>query len=438
MKARLYLNLGLVSDSLREPAQRDHFLKKSIFLAEQGGLQEDLYRAHFNRGSILLRDGDPTGALRSLSRARECARSLGDRAMESECCAGSGRMRSPRVPAVLPPGGARLSAPCPAATRVLRLLRALEEAGGDAAAALPLCEQLGDTCSRHGDYARALAFYQRQLGLAQALARPPRELAVIHVSLATTFGDLRDPARALHHFRQELALHRGDALEVRPLRPPGGLWALGCSLGSLGAHWGPWGHPLAAPQRPVAPHSAPERPLARAARDAAALWPAAGAAAAAGGAAQGRGRGRGRREPRPPGGAGGRFGVSPPPHRSSLPQWNRRNERGETPLHRACIEGDLRRVRLLLQQGHPVNPRDYCGWTPLHEACNHGHLEIVRELLARGAARDDPGGPGCDGVTPLHDALSCGHFEVAQLLLQHGASVSARDSRWSRGGQWGL
>lgn len=92
MKARLYLNLGLVSDSLREPAQRDHFLKKSIFLAEQGGLQEDLYRAHFNRGSILLRDGDPTGALRSLSRARECARSLGDRAMESECCAGSAQV----------------------------------------------------------------------------------------------------------------------------------------------------------------------------------------------------------------------------------------------------------------------------------------------------------------------------------------------------------
>lgn len=28
---------------------------------------------------------------------------------------------------------------------------------------------------------------------------------------------------------------------------------------------------------------------------------------------------------------------------------------------------------LCLDQGHPVNPRDYCGWTPLHEACNHGH-----------------------------------------------------------------
>ncbi|XP_032776114.1 tonsoku-like protein [Strigops habroptila] len=108
--------------------------------------------------------------------------------------------------------------------------------------------------------------------------------------------------------------------------------------------------------------------------------------------------------------------------------WKPPQRAGRDPLHRACIEGDLRRVRLLLQQGHPVNPRDYCGWTPLHEACNHGHLEIVRERWRRGGA-GRPGGPGCDGVTPLHDALSCGHFEVAQLLLQHGASVSARDSR---------
>lgn len=40
------------------------------------------------------------------------------------------------------------------------------------------------------------------------------------------------------------------------------------------------------------------------------------------------------------------LGASPP----RALQWNRRNERGETPLHRACIEGDLRRAQLLLGQ----------------------------------------------------------------------------------------
>ncbi|MEQ2188558.1 hypothetical protein GOODEAATRI_016316, partial [Goodea atripinnis] len=53
--------------------------------------------------------------------------------------------------------------------------------------------------------------------------------------------------------------------------------------------------------------------------------------------------------------------------------WNKRNEKGETSLHRACIDGNLKQVLFLVEQGHPVNPRDYCGWTPLHEACNHGH-----------------------------------------------------------------
>ncbi|XP_062465055.1 tonsoku-like protein, partial [Pezoporus occidentalis] len=231
MKARLFLNLALVSDSRKEPEQRERYLRRSIFLAEQGGLQEDLYRAHFNRGSILLRDGDHGGALRSLSRARECARSLRDRALESESCASSARVflalgdfaaarRSLRQALALGPRQPRhrhqVRADLRYATRMLRLLQALEGAGGDAAAALPLCEQLGDACSRRGDYGRALGFYQRQLALAQSLPLPPHALAPIHVSLATTFGDLGQPARALHHFRQELALRGGDPAEVGP------------------------------------------------------------------------------------------------------------------------------------------------------------------------------------------------------------------------------
>lgn len=31
-------------------------------------------------------------------------------------------------------------------------------------------------------------------------------------------------------------------------------------------------------------------------------------------------------------------------------QWNRRNEKGETVLHRACIEGNLKQVQYLLDQ----------------------------------------------------------------------------------------
>lgn len=62
--------------------------------------------------------------------------------------------------------------------------------------------------------------------------------------------------------------------------------------------------------------------------------------------------------------------------------------------------------------------------------------EIVRFLLDHGAAVDDPGGQGCEGITPLHDALTCGHFEVAELLIERGASVTLRTRKvsWGSGG----
>ncbi|XP_078060152.1 tonsoku-like protein isoform X2 [Mustelus asterias] len=117
------------------------------------------------------------------------------------------------------------------------------------------------------------------------------------------------------------------------------------------------------------------------------------------------------------------------PGRRKMNRWNRRNEKGETVLHRACIEGNLKHVQCLVEKGHPLSPRDYCGWTPLHEACNHGHLEIVRLLLDQRVNVNDPGGPHCEGITPLHDALTCGNFDVAELLIQNGASATVRNAK---------
>ncbi|XP_032680822.1 tonsoku-like protein [Odontomachus brunneus] len=104
----------------------------------------------------------------------------------------------------------------------------------------------------------------------------------------------------------------------------------------------------------------------------------------------------------------------------------KRNEKGETQLHVACIDGDIGAVERLLSSGHPANVRDHCGWSPLHEAANHGHVEVAEALLKHGANVDDPGGASCKGITPLHDAASCGHFSVMQLLMQHGANLTLK------------
>lgn len=104
----------------------------------------------------------------------------------------------------------------------------------------------------------------------------------------------------------------------------------------------------------------------------------------------------------------------------------KRNDKGETPLHKACIDGNLNMVKKLLQQGHPVNPRDNCGWLPIHEAANHGFYDIVLILIEAGAWISDRGGQQCDGITPIHDAASCGNFEVVRLLMNKGASVMSK------------
>lgn len=75
----------------------------------------------------------------------------------------------------------------------------------------------------------------------------------------------------------------------------------------------------------------------------------------------------------------------------------KKNEKGESPLHVASINGNVALVRQLLHQGHVVNVRDYCGWLPLHEACIYGHLEIVQMLIENGAAINDRGGKSCNG-----------------------------------------
>ncbi|XP_043830007.1 SMC5-SMC6 complex localization factor protein 1 [Dromiciops gliroides] len=109
---------------------------------------------------------------------------------------------------------------------------------------------------------------------------------------------------------------------------------------------------------------------------------------------------------------------------SSLPKmrFHKTNLRGETALHRACINNQVEKLILLLSlPGTDINVKDYAGWTPLHEACNHGNTVCVQEILQRCPEVDLL--TQVDGVTPLHDALSNGHVEIGKLLLQHGGSV---------------
>uniref|UniRef100_A0A3Q2Z1Z4 Tonsoku-like protein n=1 Tax=Hippocampus comes TaxID=109280 RepID=A0A3Q2Z1Z4_HIPCM len=458
MKARLFLNLGLVCDHQGEPECCSEFIRRSVFIAKSG-LLEDLYRANYNLGNIFFRNGQHSNSVRCLEQAKECARKMKNKFSESECfhCIGKVQLslgdfvaarRSLKKALLL---GSQQQQDKQTVKNMFiyadRGCKLEEELGENPARklssheAIGLSEQLGDLYCKVGCFHKALEAYQAQLKGAEALAKPARELAVIHVSLAATFTDLRRHGEAVQHYKQELALRGGSPAEecstwlniAAAQEESGGAPEDQDSSYSAALHCAKKCGQARLQQKRVLRLwlAAQRRKCSSDANDTEAKLLELCAS-----------------ENWSPDGSDGEeeaeeeMDNSEPlddddlegydktvSGRRKAGRWNKRNEKGETSLHRACIDGNLKQVQYLVeQQGHPVNPRDYCGWTPLHEACNHGHY-IVAVLLDRGANINDQGGNLCEGVTPLHDALTCGNFPVARLLVERGASINLRNAK---------
>ena len=104
----------------------------------------------------------------------------------------------------------------------------------------------------------------------------------------------------------------------------------------------------------------------------------------------------------------------------------KKNKKGETPLHVACGKGHLDRVGQLLDEGANPNTQDNAGWTPLHEVASCGRIEIAKLLLKAGANPTVPD-PN-ERVTALHDAVSAGDVTMITLLVSFGADRDVKDS----------
>src|SRR5262245_55638564 len=68
---------------------------------------------------------------------------------------------------------------------------------------------------------------------------------------------------------------------------------------------------------------------------------------------------------------------------------------------------------------------DQLGRTPLHYAANDGNVVRVRELLDSGLVANESDD---NGWTPLHFAAQVNSTAVAEMLLKAGSLVDARDS----------
>jgi ankyrin repeat protein len=134
---------------------------------------------------------------------------------------------------------------------------------------------------------------------------------------------------------------------------------------------------------------------------------------------------------------------------------NRRNDRGNTPLHRAVVFPNVMKVlldagaqvdiadvqgrtplhwasmgiatasaQMLIDHGADVTARDGQGQTPLHYAAHWADGLTLKLLLAH---RADPNSRDNLGATPLHVAAAERRSAAAETLLQAGASANARD-----------
>jgi ankyrin repeat protein len=91
-------------------------------------------------------------------------------------------------------------------------------------------------------------------------------------------------------------------------------------------------------------------------------------------------------------------------------------------LHFAADEGDLQKVKKLVEQGYDVNQfDDDLSFTPLHYAVRGEYFEVSTYLLNNGAnvnAHDEKR----IGETPLGDVAATCSLEMAELLVGAGAN----------------
>lgn len=136
---------------------------------------------------------------------------------------------------------------------------------------------------------------------------------------------------------------------------------------------------------------------------------------------------------------------------------NAKNDDGFTLLHKACVGGQVRVAKYLLDNGASVNGVTKKGSMPIHVGGRAGHVEIVKLLIDYGASIDSRTTDcwtvlheSCDnnkiemvnfllrqnakvntinekGNTPLHAACEKGNLEIVKILLEHGAEKDAEN-----------
>jgi len=96
-----------------------------------------------------------------------------------------------------------------------------------------------------------------------------------------------------------------------------------------------------------------------------------------------------------------------------------------TALHLAVLRNQHAAVRILIERGADLDPRDFPdNATPLHFAAAHADLDVIRLLVAAGADVDGNGDDYEVGVLGWATCFRHVREDVAEYLLSHGATLN--------------
>ncbi|GFR28256.1 ankyrin repeat domain-containing protein 39 [Trichonephila clavata] len=90
-----------------------------------------------------------------------------------------------------------------------------------------------------------------------------------------------------------------------------------------------------------------------------------------------------------------------------------------------AFDGNIQKLKLILDRGEDPSIPDSSGYTALHYASRNGKELTCKILLGNGA---NPNAQTHGGATPLHRAAFLGHANIVSLLLQYKADPSICDS----------
>lgn len=110
---------------------------------------------------------------------------------------------------------------------------------------------------------------------------------------------------------------------------------------------------------------------------------------------------------------------------SDCPDINKKNKKGETPLHIACKNKHVRIVECLLKCKAARDIKDKANKTALHFGCETGDIRIVKYLT--GSDTISINEKDVKGMTPIHIACEKGHHDVIKYLIEKKAKIDVAD-----------